>query len=327
MNRNVQTSEIRREDIDEICNIRCDINELRDVSCSEYNLFSWLSRWSCCLWMLKAKGRERQYNELKRGLAEKLSKAYGSDVFSTNSVTKTEYNIKQLLDQYFNDICNTLKSSGYTVIDVKLIFNSKALIGVSQNFGSIAFEVSLSFNPIFNVPFIPGSEIKGAIRYGWKTVASEDLDLRQVASDLEHIIFGPEPRRKREYVPGALFFDFYPIRVENRWGRLLVPDVITPHYSDDKLDETEVNPNPVVHVSIADGAVFRGFIAITPFLALEVERMEVMRNYAVKGILNKIASGLIKSLILVGKLGLGARTSVDYGRFEVKDIGIECKTS
>ncbi len=169
---------------------------------------------------------------------------------------------------------------------------SKAVIGVAQNFARTAFEVGLSFDPILNVPFIPGSEIKGAVRHGWRIIVPEDIDRK-----LELIVFGPEVGGERSTGIGALFLDYYPIRVENQLGRLLLPDVLTPHYPEDELD-----------------VVFRGFIALTPLLELGIK--EHGASYS----LQKIAEDLVKTLIFIGKLGLGARTSVEYGRFEVVGV-------
>ncbi|RLE54977.1 MAG: type III-B CRISPR module RAMP protein Cmr6 [Thermoprotei archaeon] len=273
------------------------IIERERITCTEHNLWTWIAHWSSELWKLKVQGAEEKYNVLKRRLAEKLLKAYSS------------MQLFKIVNNYLDKVLQALKVLDCTVIDVKLEFKSRAIVGVGATFARSAFEIGLAFDPLLNVPYIPGSSIKGAIRHGWRVIAADDL------KRLEEVVFGPEPGHERSVATSVLFLDFYLVNTKNEYGRVLLPDVVTPHYTEDELDESKVRPNPVVYVSLADGIVFRGFIALTPFLKLEVKRV-TGKDYSIQD----IAKEIIKALMLVGKLGLGARTSVGYGKFEVSEV-------
>ena len=68
------------------------------------------------------------------------------------------------INQRLNEIKTALISCQYDVKEVKIKALSRVLVGGSETFGEIPFEVGLYFDPIINVPYIPGSTIKGAVR-------------------------------------------------------------------------------------------------------------------------------------------------------------------
>lgn len=107
----------------------------------------------------------------------------------------------------------------------------RATFGRNEVFGQIPFEVGLSFNWVFNVPVIYGSEIKGAVRHVYKVKYDDDkiFDTDRIG-----------------------FTDAMPISFTNY---ILYPDVLTPHYANAK-NEASVNPIPIVHLVVDEGVVF-----------------------------------------------------------------------
>jgi len=167
--------------------------------------------------------------------------------------------------------------------------NSRGLFG-SRTFGYTLFEIGLEFDPYLNLPIIPGSSIKGALRSAWKA-----LEL----GEGEEVIFGG-----KGYMGSCIFSDALPIE-PNPDGFILYPDVITPHYHDDMMDEAKAEPRPVTYLSIAPGVKFGFVIAVDGTIP--------------PALFNK----LMNALLLAFNIGLGARTSIGYGVFTITNLNIQ----
>jgi len=192
------------------------------------------------------------------------------------------------------EIIEACRRTGYRFISStgKLIearLNSRGFSG-SRTFGYTLFEIGLEFDPYLNLPVIPGSSIKGAIRSAWKA-----LEL----GEGEEVIFGG-----RESMGSCIFSDAFPIE-PNPDGFILYPDVITPHYHNDIMDETRAEPRPVTYLTIAPGVKFGFVIAVDGALSSDLFRK------------------LISALTLAFKIGLGAKTSIGYGVFTITNLNIQ----
>ncbi|WP_338602921.1 type III-B CRISPR module RAMP protein Cmr6 [Sulfolobus tengchongensis] len=157
-------------------------------------------------------------DEFKRELVEKLT--LESDKVNLNEVK-----------EYYEELKKGIKANYpfCRVFKIKSVY--RATFGRNEIFGTIPFEVGLSFNWIFNVPVIYGSEIKGAVRYVYRSNKKEDsiFDTDRVG-----------------------FTDAMPIAYTNH---LLYPDVMTPHYTKVK-NEADVVPTPIVHLVVSSGVTF-----------------------------------------------------------------------
>ena len=217
-----------------------------------------------------------------------------------------------------NDIEDALNGCGYESRRVKIKAISRGLIGGSETFGEIPFEVGLYFDPILNVPYIPSSTIKGAVRAG-----VFDLLLKQKASkeDVEEEckrLFGDN---KSAGLVG--FTDAYPVE-RGESGYLLYPDVMSPHYKSDTATELDVSPTPIIYLTIAPGTKFQFYL----FYRRERGRGEKKRQLTIRDSqdsdlaetpapdpnrLGLLDCGLLYSFYR----GVGAKTSVGYSRFEI----------
>jgi len=191
------------------------------------------------------------------------------------------------------EIIEACRHAGYRFISstgelIEARLNSRGFSG-SRTFGYTLFEIGLEFDPYLNLPVIPGSSIKGAIRSAWKA-----LEL----GDGEEAIFGG-----RKSMGSCIFSDALPIE-PNPDGFILYPDVITPHYHNDIMDETRAEPRPVVYLSIAPGVKFGFVIAVDGAISSDLFRK------------------LISALILAFKIGLGAKASIGYGVFTITNLNI-----
>jgi len=244
------------------------------IRLDELNLFS-----AALLYTVEKKGPEK-----KTEILEKLVKSS-----KEQAMQLCERARKRLYE-----IIEACRRTGYRFISsegelIEARLNSRGFFG-SRTFGYTLFEIGLEFDPYLNLPIIPGSSIKGAIRSAWKA-----LEL----GEGEEVIFG-----RRESVGSCIFSDALPIE-PNPDGFILYPDVITPHYHNDIMDETRAEPRPVTYPSIAPGVKFGFVIAVDRTISSDLFRK------------------LISALTLAFNMGLGAKTSIGYGVFTITSLNIQ----
>jgi CRISPR-associated protein Cmr6 len=160
-----------------------------------------------------------------------------------------------------------------------------------------ATEASVSFHPIWGVPRIPGSALKGITR-------AQMVAEGAAAADVEALL-GPAPEREDRARRGrVVFYDALP--VEGRFELAL--DVLTPHhrsYYDGKGPPVEwEDPVPHTFVTVVK-ASFRFHVGV---LAGDEGRGPRADLAAAVGALQRALE----------EAGVGAKTGAGYGRFEVK---------
>ncbi|WP_345725248.1 type III-B CRISPR module RAMP protein Cmr6 [Saccharolobus caldissimus] len=204
------------------------------------------------------------YNLKKRQIAELLSINYKPNFFELRNI--------------IHNIMEILKELKYSFIDVKIKSCSKTLIGVSTQFGFTIFESGISFDPIFNAPYIPASEIKGLLK---SLIQDEKLAEK---------LFGTENNE------GLLMItDAYPISAERN---IFLPEIITPHYTSEVKQEIEVSPNPIILLAIAPGVTFE-FLIYYKDQSLNDKEKEIIKNLIFK----------------MSKEGIGAKTTLGFSQF------------
>lgn len=240
------------------------------------NVFSTLSR-TFVECYLEAK-TEDYVSVFSRRVAEKLMKAY-----SCERVSK----LLQVLSKRLDEISSNI-SKRYWVYELRLTTITRLLVHARGS--GLPFEVSLAWDPIFNVPFIPSSSIKGSVRAYFEEVGTSINDYS--VDDL----FG-----SIETEGLVRFTDAYPVTCKRN---LLEPEVVTPHYHEVKelIDEASSTPIPVVFITIPPGVTFRLLLIGVKTFDSRAVKQEVM---------DKVA-GLVAQAL---SRGVGAKTSVGYGRF------------
>ena len=215
-------------------------------------------------------------------------------------VEASKLQAKQLCDKArkkLHEIAEAYRLTGFKVLSskgelVEACLSSRALFG-SRTFGYTLFEVGLEFDPYLNLPVIPGSSIKGALRSAWRV-----LEL----GNGEELVFGRD-KGEGKGIGCCIFSDAYPIE-PNPKGFILYPDVITPHYQNDVMDERRAEPKPIPYLSIAPGVKFGFIIAVSRTIHPELFRK------------------LRQAFLFAFKIGLGAKTNVGYGVFTVTSFNI-----
>ncbi|MDW8004938.1 MAG: type III-B CRISPR module RAMP protein Cmr6 [Thermofilaceae archaeon] len=220
--------------------------------------------------------------------------------------------------RHLDVVREALLGNGYSVKRCRMVTAGRGIVGTGDAFGKILFEVGLSFDPILNVPYIPSSSLKGAFRSAIAT---------KVKGDAEKA-FGESGKVGLIGVTEA-----YPV---NAQGRLLDPDVLTPHYPETEGIETEldVQPNPVVYAAIAPGVEFEFYIYYGKGILKTLNRQELKVSDKLTRDAHIFEGNLEEALketkidaeqlpvvdyavIYALTRGLGAKTSAGYTRFKL----------
>ncbi|MEM1509194.1 MAG: type III-B CRISPR module RAMP protein Cmr6 [Thermofilaceae archaeon] len=223
------------------------------------------------------------------------------------------------VQEHLNSVQKGLLTNGYQLKLCKIESIERGLVSAGGAFGKVPFEVGLAFDPVFNVPYIPASSLKGAFR--------QALELKW-DKDMAELIFGGKNEAGLIGVTDA-----YPvqIKVEDQRGgvpRLFEPDVLTPHYPGKEV-EINVQPNPVVFATIAPGVVFEFYVYYNRELRRgKVEVSDVFGsakhiyegdlaavNFAGKSIKDLPAVDL--TIVYALTRGIGAKSSLGYSRFKL----------
>jgi len=247
----------------------------------------------------------RRVKEERARLALELAKAYSGEAAGERLRLAERH-----LDSLRRWACRALPWGGVFSVDARVVEGSRLLVGASSGVLQGVFEVGLAWDHVLDLPYIPGSSLKGAMR------ASAEAHLKDSHED----VFGGEGRA------GCLtVFDAYPVGLPGgRAGALLEPDVVTPHYYEGGVvrgSELEAKPVPVVHVSIAPGVVFR-FVAVHQCSGEVLQRLS--RALAGKGI-NASGEAALAALMAAALFnGVGARTGKGYGILKPERVAFGC---
>jgi CRISPR-associated protein Cmr6 len=150
-------------------------------------------------------------------------------------------------------------------------------------------------------PYLPASGLKGALRHFW-TQWTDDSELKEAAPRL----LGSSPSESGTTAGALIVFDMLPLKFTP-----LSPEIMTPHYgdwyqtSDEKIESNApgdwMDPVPIPFLAIEKGAKFQ--IAMAARVGEQVDWQ-------------MISKGVKETLEWIG---LGAKTAVGYGRFELVD--------
>ena len=325
--------------------MRGEIIELRDLrdyidrnarDLKEVNLLSYALIKGTLILCSKMKAHEGYAIE-KRKFIEELSKEFKSNL----------NHIRGLIDTWIN----ALTTNGYYIKVCEIEATSRIIVGTNAVFGMIPFEIGLSLDPILNVPFIPGSSLKGAFRNALEDLIEREYkrkfdtnDVIRKTKEIVNKIFGSHEESSLVGVTDA-----YPVS-PNSDGRLLEPDVITPHYPGVKT-EFDVEPKPILFLTVAPGVKFRFLIFFNKKIYDEETKrknigsrrigivrnnelgsrpMDDVLNYAIHygddlgSVLKRsgrthvnIVPWVDKAVLHAFAKGIGAKTSLGYSRFRL----------
>ena len=215
--------------------------------------------------------------------------------------------------EILEEAAEALRSGGFSVFSVDGELVWRGLPGSSSGLGSWVLEVGVSWDPILDLPVIPGSGIKGAAR----SFLEEYLKKRggqlgkNVGERILKILFG-----EREGLGRARFLDALPVSCD---GKMLAEDVVNPHYNLQVRPierEIDVRPNPVIHLALAPGLRFRFVVGVDE---VEVEELGEASGLFPEEVGENLGSIAAFSLGGALRLGLGSRVLKGYGIFRIVD--------
>jgi CRISPR-associated protein Cmr6 len=153
-----------------------------------------------------------------------------------------------------------------------------------------ALETGFMFHPLYGVPYLPGSGIKGAVR----------AVVRHQDPQLEQTLFGTQDEAGR-----VVFLDAFPRSCS------LEVDYLTPHYKQyyragKKWPTDDQGPNPVPFLSVPAGVEWKFRAAVLPGRQSDPERLE--------DLVRQLQSALRTTLV---ERGLGAKRNAGYGVFRL----------
>jgi CRISPR-associated protein Cmr6 len=204
-------------------------------------------------------------------------------------------------DKHLKTLFNELSNAFDAVFTVNMTLTSRLAIYTRNPF--MPLEIAISWDPVLNLPYIPSSSLKGAVR-AWLEVNN----VRRINGVDIDDIFG-RAGEKEAHISLAIFTDAYPVSCVNK---LVESDVISPHYKGEDIAEVDVNPVPLVFPIIAPGTTMRFLLA----LRYRLEGRQLLDSQKAVS----IAQHVVKAL----EGGVGAKTSIGYGR--VKPVVTESKT-
>jgi CRISPR-associated protein Cmr6 len=224
---------------------------------------------------------------------------------------------KEEIKQYLNSLKQALTEyigNRGIVREIQMKLTYRGSFGVSSTFGQIPFEVGLYIHPYFNVPYIPASSIKGAIRsaYYYYLVNHENENPKKADNECNRL-FGDS-----NFAGLVGFTDAFPIQ-EGENGYILYPDIINPHYKDAR-NEMEVEPKPIVFLTVAPGTIFKFYMYVIKERDKEKRKIEIgaKKDLVDKPIPDMEKLGKLDLALLYGlSMGIGAKTALGYSQFVV----------
>ena len=193
-------------------------------------------------------------------------------------------------DNYIKTLFTELSKTFDAVFTVNMTLASRLSIYTRNPF--MPLEITIAWDPVLNLPYIPSSSLKGAVR-AW-------LEINNVRSidgvDIDDI-FGKTG--KESHTSLAIFTDAYPTTCTNK---LIEPDVISPHYKGEEIAEVDVNPVPLVFPTIAPGTTMKFILA----LKFSLDDKQLLDPRKAIDIAQQVAKAI--------ENGIGAKTSIGYGR-------------
>lgn len=199
----------------------------------------------------------------------------------------------------------TLLSQTHFLVSKRARLISPLITGIGESHPG---EVGMVFDHSLGIPYLPASGIKGVHRLlftiaGIKSLPEDFLKKKSVEEkDIDEdipAVYGTNEDRGK-----VIFLDTYPEEVPD-----LYVDIMNPHYnkyyqSDDKRVEAprdNENPVPIKFLVVKPGTVF----TFRALVAKNMNNSEVVRNKVEKALLDILENGV------------GAKTSIGYGRFQV----------
>lgn len=245
--------------------------------------------------------------------------------FIINLVARNTQRIIKTNAKYMEILKKNIESTGKIVREIKFKSVTRVLIETSSPFAWLIDEIGLAWDPILETPYIPSTQLKGAVRAAIEINRDEKLK-----KALWYTIYKKDKEKEeRERIALFSFTNAYPVGIdsENKNGSkgILEREVITPIYGEEP-EEDKAEPTPVQFIVIPRGVIFKCLIIFDINRLREnlhyIANKLGMQSETIENIINFLLNKLIKyTKIALEDIGLGAKTSSNYGYFELLPNG------
>ncbi|BCU67984.1 hypothetical protein HS7_14210 [Sulfolobales archaeon HS-7] len=233
----------------------------------------------------------------------------------------------ELARSYLDEVVTAFKGLKLSGCDVIAVLTSRLLTGSASGFLQLVTEVGMHWDSVLDLPFVPGSSLKGVMRsYALELCRKVNERKRCVESVLK--VFGSgdvidkedleylkvEDLKSQSKVGEIVVSNAYPVELSE--GELFEGDIVNPHYySNGRVvkSEWQVVPNPITSLSVKRGVKFRFIIGMKPTEEAKWYSKTVF-NYDLK----KPAELAFLLLTYSLSRGIGSRTSKGYGRADIE---------
>jgi len=234
-------------------------------------------------------------------------------------------------EEVLDEIEKGYESLGYRVINLKFTTKKNFIVGTRQGPLFFVYEVGISWDPILDLPYIPASSLKGALRSYMIDLCINKAENKKRCIEDVISLFGVPVRDdeipklagsnsnvvSEEGSEGLLIVsDAYPISFAET---LLTPDIINPHYYTGGVvvkNEFEVQPVPITFLSVSSNVTFRVIVAVSSegekYVSELSQTFFKSDNYS-----------MVPFITFAFAMGIGAKTSRGYGEFDLADFGIK----
>ncbi|MGC8569586.1 MAG: type III-B CRISPR module RAMP protein Cmr6 [Nitrososphaeria archaeon] len=230
---------------------------------------------------------------------------------------------------YINELACAFMKPKTAVFTASALTESPVVAG--RSFLDLALEYGISWDPVLDLPYIPASEIKGALRSVLLKVvllsakrneyikAALDVTgkskgkvfLNSEFDRLKGLLNGinPEVNEYEQHVGWIRISDAYPVAApDNRPVELMV---LTPHYTPEVKKEYEVRPLPIKYIAIPAGTRISFVVSVT-YEGLSALSMVLETESGKEALRDLLTAALY--------LGVGRRTSRGMGRMKLESL-------
>ncbi len=260
-----------------------------------------------------------------------------TNIFNLKKRYNSNENEKEILDNIEKNI-EFIKNSLIKTFDFMNfdgIINDKLIIGFGNH---SVFETDITLHHIYGIPYIPGSALKGVLRnFIIQEYFMECSDIckkecngqcqRNANNDELFIkIFGGKNEKDESLQGNTIFMDSFPNKKFT-----IEREVMTPHHQEyydgsEKLPLDRDRTTPINFLTVAGNDIeFVINIGLNKIINNKVIKKDITSN---DKILNKYEHQTIRKFILENLIdalefhGIGAKTSVGYGYFDINSFDI-----
>ena len=243
---------------------------------------------------LAAEELSRELNKWRHDIASELA-----DRYSRSNIA----NLLERARKHVDEAVKALEELGYQVVVNKNYLTLTPLAIGLRNPYTEPLEIAIAWDPYMNLPYIPGSSLKGAVAALAYLRNSEWYTLLTGRAREPPAPPSPAAPQREQRASPVVFLDAYPVNVLA--SSLLAVDIVNPHYREveGRISEPESSPTPLSFLVVPGGVAFR-------IVACAAGRW--LRSYKGKPSFSELETLIGQAL----SKGIGAKTSLGYGRFK-----------